>query len=113
MALHGARTAAESMPLKLRAYSHRWLIERGYPSQLPDKLKPKAEQMFPKVAEGVGIACKTNNKYLKPAMPIIQKAMGDAVEDCFANGDRDPKLVKSQMMLAKDREFKALFGRKI
>jgi len=42
--LHYARTLANSVPFKLRAYSHRWLCERNLPSGLPDALKPKAER---------------------------------------------------------------------
>jgi hypothetical protein len=56
--LHMARTAAKSIPMGLRAYSHRWLVDHGLPSQLPDELKPKAERMYPQVVSAVGIAVK-------------------------------------------------------
>lgn len=108
--LHIARTAAESIPLKLRAYSHRWLLERNLPSQLPDELKPKAEQLCPRVAEAVGIAMSTGKDWLKPALPLVRRAMEQTVEDMFANGDRDPGLVKSRMLAARDDEMKRLFG---
>src|SRR5262249_47481856 len=36
ISLHSARTQSEAMPIKLRAWSHRWLLDNGLPSQLPD-----------------------------------------------------------------------------
>lgn len=108
--LHIARTAAESIPLKLRAYSHRWLLERNLPSQLPDALKPKAEQLCPHIAEGVGIAMNTSKEWLKPALPLVRRAMERTVEDMFANGDRDPGLVKSRIIAARGDEMRRLFG---
>ncbi len=39
--LHMARTEAQSVPLGLRQYSHRWLRERGFGSMLPEALWPK------------------------------------------------------------------------
>lgn len=39
--LHMARTEAQSIPLNLRQYSHRWLRERGFGSMLPEALWPK------------------------------------------------------------------------
>lgn len=108
--MHVARTAAESVPLKARAYSHRWCEERGLPSQLPDKLKPSAERMYPKIVEAVGIACKTSKDWLKPAMPIIEKAMTDVVEDAFASGERDPGLIRDRIQFARTDTMKRLFG---
>jgi hypothetical protein len=72
--MHRARTESESVSLKARAYSHRWLEEREYPSGLPDALKPKAERMYPRVVEGVGISVNTNNPYLKPAAVEVRQA---------------------------------------
>jgi hypothetical protein len=37
--LHMARTEAQSVPLKLRQYSDRWLRERGFGSNLPPLLR--------------------------------------------------------------------------
>lgn len=39
--LHMARTEAQSVPLGLRQYSHRWLRERGFGSMLPEAQWPK------------------------------------------------------------------------
>lgn len=110
ISLHIARTAADTVAFRLRAYSHAWLNERGLPSKLPDGLKPKADRIYPQVQEAVGISLNTSKEWLAPALPIVRKAMADSVEDCFANGDRDPQLVKAQMMEAKDRTFRSLFG---
>jgi hypothetical protein len=64
--LHHARTQAESIALKLRAWSHRWLLEHGYPSGLPDHLKPSAERIYPRVVEGVGISVNFRSPILQP-----------------------------------------------
>lgn len=110
--MHITRTQAASIPLRPRAYSHRWLTERNLPSHLPDELRPKAERMFPIVVEGVGIFVRpTTNEYLKPAMLEVQTSMEHAVADAYAEGRTDPDFVKAQMAAAKDRAMKALFGR--
>jgi hypothetical protein len=111
-ALHMARTVAEAMPLKLRAYSHRWLLDHGLPSQLPDRLKPSAERLYPRVVDAVGISVNFSSPLLKPAEALVRKPMEDAVMDCFANGDRDPALVSARMAEAKAMEMRALFGRR-
>jgi hypothetical protein len=104
-ALHAARTASESVPLRMRAYSHRWLTERQLPSQLPDRLKPSAEQICPRVATSVGIAV---GSPIPVVRDCIRGAMEYAVHDCYANGDTDPAIVKPQMMEARRKERKAL-----
>lgn len=111
ISLHMARTASESMHIKLRAYSHRWLTERNHPSLLPDNLKPAAERIYPKVAEAVGISVNFHSEYMRPAATVIKKVMSDSVLDTFADGVRDPVIVKERMMEAKAREMKGLFGK--
>jgi hypothetical protein len=64
--MHVARTEATSLPLRLRAWSHRWLTERGHPSHLPDELKPKAEQIHPVIAEGVLVAVLAQTEEMQP-----------------------------------------------
>lgn len=109
--MHIARTATKGVPLKCRAYSHRWLEERGYPSQLPDKLKPQAERMYPRVASAAGFAWSSSSEILRPAKPIVDRAVGDRVEDLFANGDGDKtELVRREMIDTKNRTLKHLFG---
>lgn len=109
--MHIARTATERIPLKLRAYSHRWLGERGYPSRLPDRLKPSAERMYPQIASAAGFAWNSSSSILAPAKPYVEKAVGDRVSDIFANGDGGKtELVKSEMIATKNRTLKSLFG---
>lgn len=108
MAIHHARTQASSVAFKLRAYSHRWLLERGYPSALPDALKPKAERLYPRIVEAVGIACKATSQLMQPVVKVIQGAMSDAVMDAYAERKTDPVFVKARMQAARERELKAL-----
>lgn len=110
MAMHMARTAADTVSLKARAWSHRWLTERGLPSQLPDKLKPAAERLCPRVVEGVGISVNCRNPFLKPAMIEVRQSMEGVVADMYANGDTEPAPVKSRMLKARERTMRQLFG---
>jgi hypothetical protein len=109
-AMHMARTGAETISFRARAWSHRWLSERDLPSQLPDKLKPSAERIYPRVVEGVGISVNTRSPYLKPAMIEVRHAMEDVVSDCYANGDTDPAIVRPRMNEARERTMRQLFG---
>jgi hypothetical protein len=111
-AIHHARTQAGTFALRLRAYSHAWLRDHGYPSALPDELRPKAEQMYPRFVEGVGIACRGTSEIGRAVAPIIQTAMSDAVMDIYAdNRSPDPVLVKARMMEARKLTVKKLIGR--
>jgi hypothetical protein len=98
--IHHARTQAPNIVFKLRAYSHAWLTERGFPSGLPDKLRPKAQRMYPRIVDAVGIAVKTP-PWRRELGKAIQKAMSDVVEDCYANGDTDPVLMRARMTEAR------------
>lgn len=109
--MHAARTAAETVSFPKRAYSHRWLTERELPSQLPDRLKPSAERLYPRIAEAVGISVNMNREYMRPAIVEVRGAMEDAVQDAFAENRRDPVFVSARMKEAKSRAMKALFGR--
>lgn len=109
--MHMARTAAETIPLKHRAWSHRWLVERELPSQLPDRLKPAAERMYPITALAVGISINVRNEFLKPAADEVRSAMEHAVLEVEADGRlQDAVLVKSRMNEARARTYRALFG---
>jgi hypothetical protein len=106
VALHMARTASEAMALRLRAYSHRWLLDQGYPSQLPDHLKPRAERLYPRSEKAVGIS--VNSKY-----PVVQRAIHGAMQaaalEAIADGHmNEPVIVKARMMEARAREQKGL-----
>lgn len=109
-AMHMARTVSETVSFKARAWSHRWLSERSLPSQLPDRLKPSAERLYPRVVEGVGISVNTRSPYLKPAMIEVRKAMEDVVNDCYANGDTAPAIVRPRMLEAREKTMRSLFG---
>lgn len=104
-ALHVARTVAQIVPPRLRYYSHRWLCERGKTSMLPDHLRASADRMYPVIADAVGIASKATSTEVSHA---IVGAQSLAVLNCYANGDRDPVIVKTQMIAARARERKAL-----
>lgn len=110
--MHMTRTSAETVPLKHRAYSHRWLCERDLPSQLPDQLKPAAERLYPTVALAVGISVNIRNEFMKPAVAEIRGAMEHAVLEVEADGKlEDAVLVKSRMFEAREGAYRALFGR--
>ena len=80
------------------------------PSHLPDDLKPKAERMYPRIAEGVGISVNVRNPLLKPAATEVRKAMEDAVSDAYADGRTDPAFVTKRMQEARDKTWRALMG---
>jgi hypothetical protein len=108
VAIHLARTKSMLVRFKLRAYSHAWLIERGYPSLLPDELRPKAQRYYPITAHGVGIAVKSKYPEVKTT---ITRAMQDAVLEAEADGRlTDSPFVKDRMMEARSRATKKLFG---
>lgn len=90
-----------SMGLRLRAYSHRWLLDHGLPSALPDELKPRAERMYPMIVEGVGISVLARG-VLKPVGVMIRTAMEDAVMNVYADdGSPDPMFVRARMAAAR------------
>lgn len=107
--LHHARTCMESIPLRPRAYSHRWLVERSLPSALPDELKSRAERMYPVIAEGVGIAVLGRGVYA-PISKLVQAAMAEAVVECYADGQRETEFVKARMQEARHRVVRDLLG---
>lgn len=110
--LHMARTQTESVPFRMRAYSHAWLGERSLPSQLPDHLKRPAERLYPRVSAAVGISFKVSDPFLKPAYDLVRGAMEGAVYEAEADGRLlDDLHVKVRMNEAKEKEKRALFGR--
>jgi hypothetical protein len=109
--MHRARTEAASITLAARVYSHRWLVERELPSGLPDRLKPSAEQICPRVVQGVGIGFKTSSEFLKPALMEVRGAMEDAVLEADADGKlADSAHVTARMQHARQKTLHALFG---
>ena len=110
MVMHLTRSGTSAVSFAARAYSHAWLTERGLPSQLPDDLKPKAEQMHPRVVEMIGVAVMSSSDAMKPVAKEVEKAMVDAVAICQHDGVKDPELVQAVMQDAKDRTLKKLLG---
>jgi hypothetical protein len=103
--LHLARTQTEALPAKLRIFSHGWLVDRGYPSRLPDDLRPKPEQVDQRVATGVGIAVHSE---LPGVADAVRGAMERAVSDAYAEGREDPEFVRARMDEARAKELGAL-----
>jgi len=112
ISIHIARTQTESVPFKLRAYSHRWCVDNGFPSFLPDELKPKAERIYPRIVDAVGIAVSTksgDNGKVKLA-GLIRSSMEDAVLEAYADGVNDPTKIREMMMRARTKTFDKLIG---
>lgn len=111
MAMHSARTQAASIAFKARAYSHRWLSERGLPSQLPDELRPKAERLYPTIVEAVLVAVIPGDEAMRPIAKLIERAQCDAVEDAYAHKRTDPAFVRERMAEARTRTLRELIGK--
>lgn len=104
--IHGARTAANSISFKKRAYSHQWLMERALPSGLPDNLRKSAERMYPITVAAVGISVNSKYEFIEKA---ISGVMSNAVLEAESDGKlRDDEHVKKRMLEARLREQKAL-----
>jgi hypothetical protein len=95
--MHYARTQAGSIPVRLRCYSHAWLSERGLPSGLPDQWKPKAGRLYPHKVNAVGVAVKALSEASVPRARAVEKAMSDAVLECYADGVTDSDVIKARM----------------
>lgn len=108
--IHAARTAAKFMHFRKRAYSHRWLLDHGVPSLMPDRLKPSAEQIYPAVVEAVGISVNASSQLFKPIVKPVRDAMENAVLECYADKQKDPTFVKRRMLEARARTIKSLLG---
>jgi hypothetical protein len=87
----------------MRAYSHSWLCERGLPSALPDHLKPKADRLYPRVVEAVGVSVKDLSGRRREYARRLEMAMADAVAEAYADGRREPEFVKARMQEARER----------
>lgn len=108
--MHIARTASKAVPAKARLFSHDWLIERGFPSQLPDELLPPARRQEKRVVQAVGISVNSRSPDLQPVAKAIEKAMSDAVADAFDSGRTDDEFVRARMDEARARTRKKLLG---
>lgn len=109
--LHRARTQCRAIGLRLRAYSHKWLLDHGYGSGLPDELKPVAERIYPRKVEGVGVAVRMP-KAFAAAGEEIQREMNVVILDEYNSKPVvNPSKLHLGMLEARDRTKRALFGR--
>lgn len=97
--LHYSRTLSKSLKDERRFYSHRWLLDHGLPSGLPDHLKPKADRMYPRIVGVVGIATKTRS----PLAIAIREAQEYVVNECYADGHQEPEIIRPRMREARLR----------
>lgn len=114
--MHRIRTETEFLSDEKRCYSHSWLTERDLPSGLPDKLKAKADRLYPRVVAAVGVAVgmRNYNSLYRPAQLAVQQVMTDAVEELYADGVdlNDRETLHGVMFERRRAELKRLFGRK-
>jgi hypothetical protein len=108
--IHLARTRISSLSFRYRAYSHSWLLERGIPSMLPDRLRPSADRMYPRIVEAVGISVNSKSNIIKPALSMIQKNMSDVVLECYSDKKTDVRFIRQRMNNVRADTMRKLFG---
>jgi hypothetical protein len=106
ISIHMARTQTDPLPLKLRAYSHAWLTERGLPSQLPDHLKPKAQRIYPVIVTAVGTAV-SGARFGTPVTGAhadlneeLRAVMRNTVLECYADKKTEGIFVRDRLRKA-------------
>lgn len=105
--LHQARTAAESLRLEKRLYSHAWLDERGWPSQLPDDLRPPPQRRGkPVIVSAVGVSVNAMNAGRRDEAKAVEKVMADAAGEMVSCGILDRDRIVARMWEAR-RAFEA------
>lgn len=106
--LHRARTGSESTRLEARLYSHAWLTERAYPSDLPDNLRPPGERISPVIVPAVGVAVRTASQFAdrKEEAKAVEKVMARAAGDMVRAGITDRATI-APYMWQKRLEFMA------
>lgn len=109
--LHLARTTSPLADQMKRYYSHRWLLDNGLISMLPDPLRPVAERVYPtKTPPSVGIAL-AGSTWFKPAIPLIRGEMEKSVLETMGDDVDDPTVIRSRLLQAGEKEKHKLFGR--
>ena len=103
--MHQARTAADSVPMQKRIYSHAFLDERGLPSHLPDGMKPPRERhgppvIFPAALIAVGSLSRSADR--REEAKAMERAMADAVGDMIVSGITDRERIAKRMWEARD-----------
>lgn len=105
ISMHHARTLTETLPFQARAYSHSWLTERTLPSGLPDWLRPRAERMYPRVVDAVGIAVlstRSPQEEKRILGELVRDAMTDVVMDHYSSDHKpDQSRIKTDMLRAR------------
>jgi hypothetical protein len=109
-AIHHARTQAEAMPFKARAWSHHWLVDNNLPSGLPDHLKPRAEQVCPRVAEVTGFSANFRSRILRPIKPEVEAAVTEVILDEYSGRVVRHDRLKGRMLEAKEKAIRRLAG---
>ncbi len=69
---------------------------------MPDELKPKAERIYPRIVEAVGVSVKAMGGNI-PLAKAIERAMSDAAAEAYADGNRNPAFIKQRMQEARER----------
>lgn len=100
------------MTPRQRYYSHRWCLDHGVMSLLPDHEKPAAERMYPQVASSVGISVKGISDLTAPVVPHVRSAMEHAVLEAYADGRKDDiPHIKLRMKEARATTMRKLLGK--
>jgi hypothetical protein len=60
-------------------------------------MKPKANRLYPHKVKAVGIAVKAMSEANVPRARAIEKAMSDAVLECYADGVTDVAVIRGRM----------------
>jgi len=108
--LHLARCGTGTLPLKLRAYSHRWLVERNIPSPLPDEIRPECERLYPRIADSVALCFRASNPAFKEVAAYAQHKASLAVEEMWAENDKDPLRVRNRIKEVKLQSEREMLG---
>jgi hypothetical protein len=109
--MHRIRTEAESLAVRMRCYSHRWLLERGLPSGLPDRLLPSADRLYPRIVNAVGVAVHMP-RIFREIESEVEASMSEGVAELHADGvdlaRRD--LVHPVIFEKRERTIRRLLG---
>lgn len=111
--LHIARTAAKSVSLHKRLYSHEFLFERGLPSQLPDELRPKMQRRGKSVIfRAVGVAVGSVGAFKEDAKEL-ERVMGEAGGEMLSRGITDPVRISAYMWEKREDFMKSRLRREM
>ncbi len=104
--MHQARTGANSVSLEKRLYSHAWLDERGFPSQLPDEMKPPPQRRRPVIFPAVGVSVNSMAVHRREDAKALEKVMADAAGEMIACGIVDTARISRRMWEAREAFLK-------